>query len=210
MTKTRILIADDHQVVRKGVAAILGERPEWEICAEASTGREAIAAAARLKPDVVVMDICMPDMNGLEATRHIVKQNPQTQVLILSMHQSEQLVRDVLASGARGYLLKGDVSGDLVAAVDALGRQKPFFTSSVVEAILSGYQAGGSSSQLTLREREILQLVAEGKANKEIAAALNITVKTVETHRARIMAKLDLHSVPDLVRYALRNHIIDC
>ena len=210
MKKMRILIADDHQVVRKGVAAILGERPEWEICAEAGTGREAVAAAIRLKPDIVVMDICMPDINGLEATRHILKQNPRTQVLILSMHESEQLVRDVVACGARGYLMKGDSAGDLVAAVDALCRRQPFFASRVVEAILGGYQAAGSPGQLSPREREIVQLVAEGKSNKEIASALDITVKTVETHRARIMAKLDLHSAADVVRYAIRNHIIDC
>ena len=210
MTKTRILIADDHQVVRKGVAAILGERPDWEICAEASTGSQAIAAAARLKPDVIVMDIGLPDMNGLDATRHILKENPQTEVLILSMHKSEQLVHEVLSSGARGYLLKGDNSaGDLVAAVDALRRHQPFFASSVLDPILRGYQAATPSSPLSLREREIVQLVSEGKSNKEISIALGITVKTVETHRAHIMAKLDLHSVPDLVRYALRNHIIE-
>lgn len=210
MTKTRILIADDHQVVRKGVAAILGERPDWEICAEASTGRQAIAAAARLKPHVIVMDIGLPDMNGLDATRHILKENPQTEVLILSMHKSEQLVHEVLSSGARGYLLKGDNSaGDLVAAVDALRRHQPFFASSVLDPILRGYQAATPSSPLSLREREIVQLVSEGKSNKEISIALGITVKTVETHRAHIMAKLDLHSVPDLVRYALRNHIIE-
>ena len=210
MKKTRILIADDHQVVRKGVAAILGERPDWEICAEASTGRQAIAAAARLKPDVIVMDIGLPDMNGLDATRHILKENPQTEVLILSMHKSEQLVHEVLSSGARGYILKGDNSaGDLVAAIDALRRHQPFFASSVLDPILRGYQAATPSSPLSLREREIVQLVSEGKSNKEISIALGITVKTVETHRAHIMAKLDLHSVPDLVRYALRNHIIE-
>jgi len=210
MTKTRILIADDHQVVRKGVATILGERPDWEICAEASTGRQAIAAAARLKPDVVVMDIGMPDMNGLDATRHILKENPQTEVLILSMHESEQLVHEVLSSGARGYLLKGENSaGDLVTAVDALRRHQPFFASSVLEPILRGYHAGTPSCPLGLREREIVRLVSEGKSNKEISSALEITVKTVETHRAHIMAKLNLHSVPNLVRYALRNHIIE-
>jgi DNA-binding NarL/FixJ family response regulator len=210
MTKMRILIADDHHVVRKGVAAMLSERADWEICAEASTGRQAIAIAARLKPDLAVMDICMPDMNGLDATRHILRQNPQTRVLILSMHESEQLVREVLASGARGYVLKGDGGSDLIAAIDALQRHKPFFASNVVEAILRGYRGEGSTNQLSSREREIVQLVSEGKSNKEIAAALHITVKTVETHRARIMSKLDLHSISDLVRYALRNHIIEC
>lgn len=210
MSNSRILIVDDHKVVRKGIAAILGERPEWKICGEASTGRQAVAAAASLKPDVVVMDLCMPDLNGLEATRQILKQNPQIQVLILSMHESEDLVRDVLSAGARGYLVKGDGAGDLVAAVDALCRRKPYFASSVVESILRGYNPRGYSSQLSPREREIVQLVSEGRSNKEISAALNVTVKTVETHRARIMAKLDLHSVPGLVRYAVRNRIIEC
>ena len=192
------------------MAAILGERPDWEICGQAATGREAIAIAARLRPAVVVMDICMPDMNGLEATRAILKENPQTQVLILSMHESEQLVREVVASGARGYLIKGDAACDLAVAVEALSRQKPFFASSVIQTIIDGYQSAGSQGQLSSREREIVQLVAEGKSNKEVAFALRITVKTVETHRARIMAKLDLHSTAGLVRYAIRNHIIDC
>lgn len=209
MKKTRILIADDHQVVRKGVAAILSERPAWEICGEAANGRQAITLAARVKPDIVVMDICMPDMNGLEATRRILKRNPQMQVLILTMHESEQLVRDVISSGARGYLLKDDDPNDLVAAVDALCRRKPFFASSVAERIVRGYRSAGSAGPISPREREIVQLVAEGKSNKEIAAALEISVKTVETHRAHIMAKLALHSIPELVRYAIRNHIIE-
>ena len=200
------------------MAAILSERTEWEICVEDSTGREAITAAARLKPDVVVMDICMPGMNGLEATRRILDRNPQIQVLILSMHESEQIVREVLNSGARGYILKGDAGNDLVTALEALCQHKLFFTSKVAEVVLQGYLGGPAETrreakpagQLSPREREIVQLLAEGKSNKEVAAALGISVKTVETHRARIMGKLDLHSVSDLVRFAIRNNIIEC
>jgi DNA-binding NarL/FixJ family response regulator len=199
------------------VGSIQQFRPDWEVCGEASTGREAVARAATLKPDIVVMDISMPDMNGLEATRQILKDCPETEVLILSMHESEQLVREVLASGARGYVLKADAGSDLIAALDSLRQHKLFFTSRISEMVLRGYLADGKpgrgdmepSGQLSPREREILQLVAEGKAIKEVATTLNISVKTVETHRARIMEKLDLHSVSDLVRYAIRNQIVE-
>jgi DNA-binding NarL/FixJ family response regulator len=207
--KTRILIADDHQIVRKGVAAVIAERSDWEVCGEASTGRQAVAAAARLRPDVVVMDICMPEMNGLDATRQILKANPLTQVLILSMHESQQLVRDLISSGARGYLLKDDVADELLDAIDALMQRKAFFASPILDNMLRGSQGEGSSTQLSSREREIVQLIAESHSNKQIAATLQISIKTVETHRSRIMAKLDLHSVPSLVRYAIRNHIIE-
>jgi DNA-binding NarL/FixJ family response regulator len=216
MTKSRILVVDDHQLMRKGVvAAIRDERPEWEVCGEASTGREAVSAADRLKPDIIVMDISMPDMNGLDATRQILKDAPQTEVLILSMHESEQIVHDVLNSGARGYLLKSDAGVDLMRALEALRQHKVFFTSKVAEVVLRGYLDGrptdepAPTSQLSPREREIVQLIAEGYSNKEVANTLNISVKTVETHRARIMAKLDLHSVSDLVRYAIRNSIAE-
>ncbi|HEY1340788.1 MAG TPA: response regulator transcription factor, partial [Bryobacteraceae bacterium] len=165
MTKTRILLVDDHPVVRKGVAGILSDRGDCEICGQASTGREGIAAAAQLGPDVVIMDICMPDMNGLEATRRILKDRPQTEVLVLSMHESEQLVRDVLACGARGYVLKTDAGGELSAAVDALRKHKVYFTSRVAEVVLRGYLTTGSGSpvevrtgsELSPREREIVQ-----------------------------------------------------
>lgn len=218
MKTARVLIVDDHLVVRKGVAAILEGRPEWEVCGEASTGREAVAAAARLKPDIIVMDISMPEMNGLDAARQILKDSPGTEVLILSMHESEQIVREVLNSGARGYILKGDAGNDLVTALEALCQHKLFFTSKVAEVVLQGYLGGPAETrreakpagQLSPREREIVQLLAEGKSNKEVAAALGISVKTVETHRARIMGKLDLHSVSDLVRFAIRNNIIEC
>jgi DNA-binding NarL/FixJ family response regulator len=219
MKKIRILIADDHQVVRKGIRAVLDGRAEWEICGEAANGREAVAAAARLKPDLVIMDIAMPEMNGVEATRQILQHHPRIQILIVSMYESERLVRDVLVAGARGYLLKSDASDDLIAAVEALCRHKLWFTSKITDVVLRGYLDGlpplsGRSNTptdvLSPRQREIVQLVAEGRSNKEIAETLEITIKTVETHRAHIMAKLDLHSISDLVRYAIRNAIIEC
>jgi DNA-binding NarL/FixJ family response regulator len=216
--KIRILVVDDHDVVRKGVAAMLGGHPGWEVCAEARNGREAVASAARLKPDIVIMDISMPDMNGLEATRQIVGDNPGTEVLVLTMHDSDLLVRQVLASGARGYILKSDAGSDLIDAVEAVSRRKRYFSRSVGDAIVRGYldhpgpESGGQAAPepLTAREREIVQLVAEGKSSKEISAILNITAKTVETHRSKIMTKLGIHSLPELVRYAIRNHIIEC
>jgi DNA-binding NarL/FixJ family response regulator len=218
MKKTRILLVDDHQVVRRGVAGLLGDnRPDWEVCGEASTGREAVAAAATLKPDIVVMDISMPDMNGLEATREILKDNPGIEVLVLSMHESDQMVHDVLGAGARGYILKRDAGNDLIAALEALRQHKLFFTSRVSEVVLNGYlgsttaaAANAPSSQISPRERQIVKLVAESKSNKEVANILNISVKTVESHRANIMEKLGLHSVTELVRYAIRNNIVEC
>jgi DNA-binding NarL/FixJ family response regulator len=218
MKKPRILLVDDHQVVRRGVAGVIGDaRPEWEVCGEASTGREAVAAAARLRPDIVVMDISMPDMNGLEATREILKNNPGTEILILSVHESEQMVHDVLSAGARGYMLKQDAGNDLIAALEALRRHKLFFTPRVSEMVLSGYLghgtteiiAGAPFSRLTPRELQIVQLLAESKSNKEVANILNISAKTVEAHRAHIMEKLGFHSVTELVRYAIRNHIVE-
>lgn len=216
--KTRILIVDDHDVVRRGVVAMLSDRPELEVCGEARSGRDAIAVAASMKPDLVIMDLRMPDMNGLDATRQILKENPQIEVLILTMLDSEQLVRQVFASGARGYLLKSDAGNELLAAVDTVRQHKPFFTSSIAETMLRHFLDTGSAEAadaagvdgLTAREREIVQLVAEGKSSKEISVILNISQKTVETHRSHIMNKLELHSVPDLVRYAIRNHIIEC
>jgi DNA-binding NarL/FixJ family response regulator len=215
MDTLRILVVDDHQLVRRGVvAAIRDACPDWEICGEASSGRAAVEAADRLKPDVIVMDISMPEMNGLDATRQILKANPQAQVLILSMHESEQLIREVLDCGARGYILKSDSGTDLMNALESLRHGKVFFNSKISEVLLQRYldgPAGGKAtpaSAVSPREREIIQLVAEGQSNKEMASTLGISVKTVETHRARIMSKLDLHSIGDLVRYALRNSII--
>lgn len=212
----RILVADDHQVVRTGLRALLESKSGWQVCAEAANGREAVEKAAQLKPDVAVLDIGMPLLNGVEATRQIRKLSPKTEVLILTMHDSELLVQEVLGAGAHGYILKDDADRNLVAAVDALRRHKPYLSPRVSEAASnapgsSGDGAGLSQSsrgRLTPREREILQLLAEGKSNKEVAGYLGISVKTAETHRANIMLKLDFHSITELVRYAVRNKII--
>lgn len=214
----RILIADDHEVVRRGLRALLDtdrDGRQWTVCGEASTGQEAVETAKQLKPDVVILDISMPRLNGLDAARMILKTAPHTKILILTMHESEELIRNVLDTGARGYVFKSDAGRDLVAAVDAVQRGKFFFTSKVGEKVLRGYLTGQggaeaileSQQQLTPREREIVQLLAEGKSSKEVAMALNLSVKTAETHRANIMRKLDLHSISELVRYAIRNNI---
>jgi DNA-binding NarL/FixJ family response regulator len=207
----RILIADDHSVVRKGLRALLDSRRGWKVCAEAANGREAIAKAKTLKPDVAILDIGMPGLGGVEATRQIRKASPNTEVLILSAHGSEKLAREVLEAGALGYLLKEDADHNLFAAVDALRRHTPFFTSKIAEWVARdkrGARAKMPRSLLTPRQRETIQLLAEGKSNKEVAGLLHISVKTVETHRANIMLKLDLHSVTDLVHYAIRNEIV--
>lgn len=214
----KILIADDHEIVRRGLRALIESQSNWKVIGEAVTGREAVDLAKAHSPHVAVLDVSMPELNGLEATRQILKVAPQTEVLILTMHESEQVVREVLDSGARGYVLKSDAGRDLISAVDALYHRRPFFSSRVSEMLLQNYlgkqdhppAAAGSSlrSRLTAREREIVQLLAEGKTNKEVAASLNISIKTAETHRTNIMNKLDLHSVTELVRYAVRNNIV--
>jgi DNA-binding NarL/FixJ family response regulator len=210
----RILVADDHQVVRTGLRTLLESKSGWQVCAEAGNGREAVEKASQLKPDVAVLDIAMPLLNGVEATRQIRKLSPQTEILILTMHDSDLLVQEVLEAGAHGYILKDDADRNLIAAVDALRRHKPYLSSRVSDAVSSVAGADGSMStyssrnRLTPREREILQLLAEGKSNKEIAGFLGISVKTAETHRANIMLKMDFHSITELVRYAVRNKII--
>ena len=212
----RILVADDHEVVRKGLVSLLQAQPDWQVCGEAGDGREAVEKALQLKPDVVILDIGMPSLNGLEATRQILRANPQARVLILTLHDSDQVVREVLNAGARGFLLKSDAARDLVAAVEALRHDKTYFTSKVAAMVLEGYLKGGTPgaslasgrNRLTPREREIVQLLAEGKSTKEVAVALGLSVKTAETHRSNIMRKLQLHSVSDLVLYAVRNNIV--
>jgi DNA-binding NarL/FixJ family response regulator len=218
MAPFRILLADDHEVVRAGLRALLEEQSGWEVVAEAVDGRDAVEKASKLKPDAVVIDIAMPSLNGLEAVRQIVKAVPNTKVLVLTMYDSDPLIQQVLQAGARGYLLKSDAGRDLVSAIDALRRNKTFFTPKVSQMVLEGYldknpkdkepESEAESLRLTSRQREIVQLLAEGKSSKEVATVLGLSVKTAETHRANIMRKLDCHSVTELVRYAIRNHII--
>ena len=211
----RILVVDDHAVVRRGVRSLLESHEGWEVCGEATTGRDAVAQSLRLRPDVIVMDLSLPELNGLDATRQILRAVPGTEVLVLTMHHSEELAREVLQAGARGYVLKADADENLIAAVDSLRRHKPFLTPTVTEFVLGDYVRRGNGAQgdfarvsVTAREREIIQLVAEGKSNKEAASTLGISVKTVEAHRANIMKKLHLRSASDLVRYAIRNKIV--
>jgi len=207
----RILIADDHGVVRKGLRALLQSKRGWKICAEVANGRQAVERANALKPDVAILDISMPELNGVEAARQIRKISPGTETLILSMHRSEKLVHEAIEAGARGYLAKDDADEHLLAAVDALRRHHSYFTSKIAAAAARAKAPNDGKSRrsiLTARQREIIQLLAEGKSNKEVASILTISVKTAETHRANIMMRLDLHSFADLMHYAIRNEII--
>ena len=211
----KILLADDHNVLRKGLRRILEEQPDLEVVGEASDGREAVALNAKLRPDIVVMDIAMPLMNGLEATRQILLRHSDLNVLILSMYSDENYVVQVLRAGARGYLLKDTAEEDLITAVRTVANGQPFFSPKIAKLLLGDgmqrlRQEGVSDSYdlLTAREREVLQLIAEGKSNKESAAALFVSPTTIETHRARIMDKLDLHSTADIVLYAVRKGIV--
>jgi DNA-binding NarL/FixJ family response regulator len=214
MKPVRILIADDHEVVRQGVRAVLEGQAGWVVCGEAITGREAVAKAVDLQPDIVVLDISMPELNGLEATRQIRSLVP-AKILILSVHESEQVVTEVLAAGAHGYVMKADAGRKLVEAVRALLDDQEFLTKRVHELASRAARPSGAaapsrgSGRLTPREREVLQLLTEGKSNKEIGLTLGMAAKTAETHRTHIMAKLDLHSMSELVRYAIRNRIIE-
>jgi DNA-binding NarL/FixJ family response regulator len=214
MKRVRILIADDHDVVRQGVRAVLEGQPGWVVCGEASTGREAVAKAIDLQPDVVVLDISMPELNGLEATRQI-RRAVSARILILTVHESDQVVTEVLDAGAHGYVLKTDAGRTLVEAIRALVGRQEFFTERVqgVADRRTGTRRAAADrrapGRLTPREREVVQLLTEGKSNKEIGVVLGITTKTAETHRAHILAKLHLHSMSELVRYAIRNRIIE-
>jgi DNA-binding NarL/FixJ family response regulator len=211
MPPLSILIADDHAVVRAGLRTLLESRTRWQVCAEAADGRDAVDKATKHQPHIAILDIGMPLLNGVEATRHIRKASPATEILILTMHESDDLVQQVVGAGARGYILKDEADRVLLDAVQALSLHKPFFSSRVSEAVGtadSSDHAKSSRSRLTPREREILQLLAEGKSNKEVANLLNISVNTAEAHRANIMLKLDFHSLAELVMYAIRNNII--
>ena len=216
MKTLRILLADDHKVVRQGTRALLSTVPEWKIVGEADNGRDAVSLTAELKPDIVILDIGMPELNGLDATRQIKKKLPETEVLIFTGQETEELVHDVFDSGARSYIMKTDAADHLIDALKALSEHKHFFTSRISEIVFARYIQGkktvegaAEKSRITDREREIVQLLAEGKSSKEIATMLGISVRTVETHRAAIMKKLGLKSFSELIRYAIRNKIVE-
>jgi DNA-binding NarL/FixJ family response regulator len=217
MRNLRILIADDHDLMRRGLKALIESRPGWQVCDEAHTGQEAVTKAAKLKPDVAIVDISMPELNGLEAARRIREASPHTEILILSVHYSDQLIRDILRAGVQGYIVKSDSDRDLLIALEALANHKPFFTSKAMEVVLTKFDRSGPrlsndevvGDRLTSREHEIVQLLSEGRSSKKVATLLGISVKTAETHRANVMRKLGIHSVSELVRYAVRNQIIE-
>jgi DNA-binding NarL/FixJ family response regulator len=209
----RILLADDHVLMRRGMRSLLETEEDWEVCGEAATGREAVELAVNLKPDIAVLDLSMPELNGLEAAREIQQKVPQTEVLIFTMHETEELMREVLASGARGCVLKTDIEQHLVAAVRAVLQHSLYFSSKASQTLKGVLNKDGGDpaapDALTGREREIVQLLAQAKSNKEIAAALDISVRTVETHRATIMRKLEINSIVELVHYAVRKKLIE-
>ena len=214
MKSVRILIADDHELFRRGIAAELTQLPGWVVAADAANGRDAVSMAAEIKPDIIVLDLTMPELNGLEAARKIIAADPAARILILTAHESEQVVREVLSAGARGYVLKSDAGRVLVTAVQALLDGRYFFTSTVAQMVLDGYlrseaRDADAAHTLSAREREIVQLLAEGNSNKDIARALDISVNTAETHRSNIMRKMGFASLADLVRYAIRNRMIE-
>jgi len=212
----RILLADDHEMVRQGLAKIIEQHADWRVCGEAATGREAVELANKLVPNIVILDLGMPELNGLEAARQIKKALPNAEILIFTMHDSTELTHEVIKAGARGYILKEDASKHIVRAIETLADHKPYFTWKVSKTMLDAYLRNGDPAtgklsqfnELTSREREIIQLLAEGHSNKAVATRLGISVKTVETHRAAIMRKLSISSIAQMVRYAVRNHII--
>ncbi|HXZ30788.1 MAG TPA: response regulator transcription factor [Terriglobales bacterium] len=215
--KLRILVADDHEIVRRGLCALLQKREGWEVCGEASNGREALEMAKQLKPDIVILDIGMPLLNGLDTTRQLLQHDPQFKIIVLTVTDADQVIREALDAGARGFVLKSDAARDLVSAVEALQDKRMFFTPRVNDLVLRGFLDRGHTVSrnerpdlptLTAREREVTQLLAEGKSSKEVASLLNLSTKTVETHRSNIMRKLSLHSIRDLVVYAIKNNII--
>jgi DNA-binding NarL/FixJ family response regulator len=207
----RILVADDHEVVRRGVCALLKSQNGWEVCGEVSDGRQAMKEVSTLNPDVVILDIGMPNLNGLDATRQILKKHPNTKILILTLHESREVVRAVLRSGARGLVLKSDAAGNLVPAVAALQQGATYFAPKHSEIADLASDHGPSPpgiSQLTSREREIVQLLAEGNTCRQVAEALGLSIKTADTHRSKIMRKLNIHSIRDIVLFAIRNNIV--
>jgi DNA-binding NarL/FixJ family response regulator len=216
MKKLRIVVADDHEFVRRGIRGLLGAQRGWRVIGEATNGREVVEKTSKLKPDVAILDISMPDLDGLQATRQIREATPGTSVVILTMHESDQMVRRVLEAGALGYVLKSDLAAHLVKAVRHVSAGKLFLTPRVSDIVLNGFLKNASQPEpkensralLTPREVQVIRHLAEGKSNKEIAAELGITIRTVETHRAKIMLKLGLHSLAELIRYAIRSEIV--
>ncbi|HZQ70449.1 MAG TPA: response regulator transcription factor [Terriglobales bacterium] len=209
MNLYRIVVADDHEVVRHGLRAMLEAQPNWKVVGEAADGRAAVASVIEFKPDLAVLDVGMPNLNGLEAARQIVAAVPSCRVLILSLYESEQMVCEVLAAGARGYLLKSDASKSLVKAAEVLRNGKLYVTPRFSHLVEEGLRSKRTAVvSLTARERQVVQLLGEGKSTKEVATILDMSVKTAETHRAHIMHKLDLHSITELVLYAVRNRIV--
>ncbi len=215
MKTIRILLADDHTVVRKGLRLLLESHPGFQVIADAADGRAAVSLAAEHTPDVVVMDVAMPGLNGIEAARQISAKLPHTAIVFLSMHSDESYVLKALKAGARAYLLKDSAEHDLIAAVIAVSEGKAFFSPAISKMLVEDYmrqmqerQIEDSYELLTTREREVLQLLAEGRNNKEVAAILNLSLYTVETHRGNILQKLNLHSGAELILYAIRKGVI--
>ena len=213
----RILLADDHELTRSGLRYLLEKRKDWNVCGEASNGRMAVEMTEKLRPDFAILDMSMPELNGLEATRQILKNQPQMKILIYTMHETEKIIIDVLDAGARGVVLKSDAGENMVAAVESIAKGRKFFTSRVAETVVEAYLAKRPATEstdapshvvLTSREREVVQLLAEGKSNKEVADRLNISARTAEGHRSEIMRKLKLGSLAELIRYAIRNGIV--
>ena len=217
MEPLRIVLADDHAIIRQGLRSLLEQQPGWKVVAEAVTGKEAVTNVGEFKPDVAILDISMPSLNGLEAARQIIENGSKSRILILTIYDSDAMIKEMLDAGVRGYVLKSDAARDLVVAVEALHHNKTFFTSKVAEMVLDGYlkkvknptETEPAASRITARQREILKLLAVGKTSKEVAVALGMSDKTVETHRANIMKRLNCHSISELARYALRNQIIN-
>jgi len=215
MNPIRIVLADDHTVMRKGLRLLLEGQPSFKVIAEAANGREAVEIAERESPHVIVLDVAMPILNGIEAARQISARRPQTAIVFLSMHSDESYVLRALKAGARGYLLKDSAEYDLINAIKAVSEGKAFFSPAISKMLVEDYvrqmqerEVEDSFELLTTREREILQLLAEGKSNKEVATILNLSLYTVETHRSNILQKLNLHSVPELILYAVRKGVI--